>query len=291
MTAEIPDNTIHAKPGTVYLVGAGPGDPGLMTIRGAQLLGRADTVVYDYLATPELLDLAPKGAKRIYVGKTGSNHTLKQWEINELLVAEALAGRTVVRLKGGDPYIFGRGAEEAMRLGEAGVPFEVVPGITSAIAAAGAAGIHLTHRDFASQVGILTGHEKPGKTASALDFGALAKMGTLSAVMGAQNLWSVLSRLVSAGKDPDTPAALVEWGATPRQRVAVATVGTLAAEAEKVGLSSPALLVVGQVVSLRDKLNWFEKRPLFGKRILVTRTREQAGRLSAKLRELGAEVL
>ncbi|MDR0621615.1 MAG: uroporphyrinogen-III C-methyltransferase [Deltaproteobacteria bacterium] len=277
--------------GTVYLVGAGPGDPGLLTLRGAELLGRADVVVYDYLAAQELLDLAPIGARRIYVGKSGSNHTLKQDEINELLVTEALAGNAVVRLKGGDPYVFGRGAEEALRLAEAGVAFEVVPGISSTIAAAGAAGIPLTHRDMASQIGILTGHEKPGKTNSALDYGALARLGTLSVVMGAENLPNILERLISAGKDPSTPAALVEWGATPRQRVVASTVSRLADEAKAAGLSAPALLVVGEVVGLRDKLNWFEKRPLFGKRILVTRTREQAGRLSGALRELGAEVL
>lgn len=279
------------KPAMVYLVGAGPGDPGLLTLRGAQVLGRADVVVYDYLASPELLNLAPKGARKIYAGKTGANHTLKQVEINELLVSEARAGNVVVRLKGGDPYVFGRGAEEALWLSEAGVGFEVVPGVSSAIAAAAAAGIPLTHRDLGSQIGILTGHEKPGKEASALDFGALARMGTLSVVMGASSLETILANLASAGKDPATPAAMVEWGATSRQKVVASTVGDLAREAKAAGLTSPALLVVGEVVALRDRLNWFEKRPLFGKRILVARTREQAGRLSMALRELGAEVL
>jgi uroporphyrinogen III methyltransferase/synthase len=207
------------------------------------------------------------------------------------LVSEAKAGRSVVRLKGGDPYVFGRGAEEALELYEAGVPFEVVPGVTSAIAAASAAGIPLTHRDMASQVGILTGHENPLKTSSSLDFGALARLGTLAVVMGAGNLENILSRLTAAGKDPKTPASLIQWGATPRQRVATGSIESLPEAAREKGLSAPALLVVGQVASLRDKLNWFEKRPLFGKRILVTRAREQAGRLSAALRELGAEVM
>jgi uroporphyrinogen III methyltransferase/synthase len=276
---------------TVYLVGAGPGDPGLLTLRGAQILARAQTVVHDYLAAPELLDLAPKEARKIYAGKIGSRHAMRQDEINALLVSEAMAGRAVVRLKGGDPYVFGRGGEEALELEKAGVPFEVVPGVTSAIAAASAAGIPLTHRDLASQVGILTGHEKPGKEASAHDFGALARLGTLSVVMGAENLPFICRSLAEAGKSQDTPAALIQWGATSRQRVVAATLGTLPMEAAKAGLGSPALLVVGEVVGLRDRLCWFEKRPLFGKTVLVTRTREQSGRLAAALRELGAGVL
>jgi uroporphyrinogen III methyltransferase/synthase len=278
-------------PAKVYLVGAGPGDPGLLTLRGAEVLGRAQVVVYDYLASPELLHLAPKGARKIYAGKSGRHHTLKQGEINRLLVEEAWKGQTVVRLKGGDPYVFGRGAEEALELFEAGVPFEVVPGVSSVIAAAGAAGIPLTHRDMGSQIGILTGHEKAGKGYSALDFEALVKLGTLAVVMGLENLSMILENLIGAGQDPQTPAALIEWGATARQKVAVGRLEGLFDEVKRLGLNSPALLVVGQVVSLRDKLNWFEKRALFGKRILVTRTRQQAGRLSAALRDLGAEVV
>jgi uroporphyrinogen III methyltransferase/synthase len=278
------------KTGTVYLVGAGPGDPGLLTLRGAQVLSRADVVVYDYLASPKLLELAPKQARCIYVGKAGSNHTLCQDDINSLLVSEALVGHMVVRLKGGDPYIFGRGAEEALVLFDAGVPFEVVPGVTSAIAAAAAAGIPLTHRDMGSQIGILTGHEKPGKKGSALDFEALARLGTLSVVMGVENMENIITQLIGAGRDPGTPAALIQWGATDRQRVASGTLGDLPLEVKKAGLSSPALLVIGEVVRLRDRLNWFENRPLFGKTVLVTRTRQQAGRLSAALRDLGARV-
>ncbi|MDR1111032.1 MAG: uroporphyrinogen-III C-methyltransferase [Deltaproteobacteria bacterium] len=279
------------RPGQVYLVGAGPGDPGLLTLRGAQVLARAHVVVHDHLAAPELLGLAPSESRKIYAGKVGSRHALRQHEINALLVSEALSGRTVVRLKGGDPYIFGRGGEEALELEKAGIPFEVVPGVTSAIAAASAAGIPLTHRDLASQVGIITGHERPGKEASAHDFGALARLGTLAAVMGVENLSGLCRSLVEAGKDPGTPAALIQWGATGRQRVAAATLGSLPGEAARAGLGAPALLVVGKVVGLRDRLCWFEKRPLFGKTVLVTRTREQSGRLAASLRELGANVL
>jgi uroporphyrinogen III methyltransferase/synthase len=248
-------------------------------------------VVYDYLAAPELLELAPTGARKIYAGKVGAKHTFKQEEINRLLVEEGRAGRVVVRLKGGDPYVFGRGAEEALELFEAGVPFEVVPGVSSVIGAAGAAGIPLTHRDMGSQIGILTGHEKAGKAYSGLDFEALGKLGTLAVVMGVENLANILERLIAAGKDGATPAALIEWGATARQKVAVGTLGGLFGEVQRLGLSSPALLIVGEVVGLRDKLNWYEKRPLFGKRVLVTRTRKQAGRLAAAFRELGAEVV
>ncbi|MDR1677883.1 MAG: uroporphyrinogen-III C-methyltransferase, partial [Deltaproteobacteria bacterium] len=291
MSKEDPDRKLAVKPGAVYLVGAGPGDPGLLTLRGAQLLARADVVVYDYLSAPELLELAPKNSHKIYVGKSSSSHTLKQSEINALLVSEAKAGQTVVRLKGGDPYIFGRGGEEALVIQEAGIPFEVVPGISSTIAAAAFAGIPLTHRDMASQIGILTGHEKPEKESSALDFEALARLETLSVVMGVENLEHNLSKLIAAGKDPQTPAALIQWGTTSRQKVVTSSLEDLPQAVKKASLGSPALLVVGQVVKLRDKLNWFEKKPLFGKTVLVTRTREQAGRLSASLRELGAFVL
>ncbi|MDR0355877.1 MAG: uroporphyrinogen-III C-methyltransferase [Deltaproteobacteria bacterium] len=278
-------------PGKVYLVGAGPGDPGLLTLRGAELLGRADVVVHDHLAAPALLDLAPASARRIYVGKIGPKHALKQEEINSLLVQEALAGHTVVRLKGGDPYIFGRGGEEALELKKAGLKFEVVPGVTSAVAAAAAAGIPLTHRDMSSQAVIMTGREKPGKERSDHDWAALAAMGTLSAVMGAENLPQIVQNLLSAGKDPATPAALVQWGTTPRQRTVAGPLKDIAALAKRDAVGAPALLVVGRTVNLRPSLNWFEDRPLWGRTVLVTRTREQAGELSRALRELGADVI
>ncbi|MDR1051340.1 MAG: uroporphyrinogen-III C-methyltransferase [Deltaproteobacteria bacterium] len=279
------------EPGVVYLVGAGPGDPGLLTRRGAELLGRADAVVHDHLAAPELLSLAPPGSKKIYVGKTGSRHTLRQDDINRLLAEEALAGRTVVRLKGGDPYVFGRGAEEALELRRRGIRFEVVPGVTSAVAAAACAGIPLTHRDLASQVVLITGREKPGKSSSSHDWAALAKMGTLAAVMGAENLPEIAGNLIAAGKDPGTPAALVQWGTTAGQRTARASLGDLPGLVKKLGLGPPALLVVGEVAGLGRELDWFEERPLFGKTVLVTRTAGQAGKLSARLAELGARVL
>ncbi|MDR1040559.1 MAG: uroporphyrinogen-III C-methyltransferase [Deltaproteobacteria bacterium] len=279
-----------AKAGTVYLVGAGPGDPGLLTLRGAELLSRADVVVYDHLAFPGLLDLARPGSRLVYVGKEGADHTLTQEAINDLLVDEGLAGNSVVRLKGGDPYIFGRGGEEALRLSEADVPFEVVPGVSSTCAAAAYAGIPLTHRDLSSQAVLITGHERPDREGSAHSWKALAAIGTLVAVMGRERLREICGSLVDAGKDPATPAALVEWGTTARQRTAAATLSDLPAEADRMGIRPPALFVCGKVVSLRDRLNWFERRPLWGRRITVTRTRRQAGRLASALRELGAAV-
>ncbi|MDR0881429.1 MAG: uroporphyrinogen-III C-methyltransferase [Candidatus Adiutrix sp.] len=276
--------------GPVYLVGAGPGDPGLLTRRGAELLGRAEVLVYDYLAAPAILDLAPAGCRRIYVGKQAGCHELSQTEINKLLVEEARAGHCVVRLKGGDPYIFGRGGEEAQELGRAGLAFEVVPGISSTAAAAAYAGIPLTHRDFNSQVALVTGHEREDRPDSALNWTALAQMGALAMVMGVRNLGRVCQSLLAAGKPPATPAALIQWGTTARQKTLVGDLTDLPARAELAGLGPPALLVIGQVVTLREELNWFERRPLFGRQILVTRSREQASRLTAALTEKGAEV-
>jgi uroporphyrinogen III methyltransferase/synthase len=277
--------------GIVYLVGAGPGDPGLLTLRGAELIKRAEVVVYDYLAFPGLLALAPKGAELIYVGKIGAQHAMPQAEINRLLVKLGQDGKIVVRLKGGDPYIFGRGGEEAMELYNAGVPFEVIPGISSTVAAAAYAGIPLTHRDLSSQVVLITGHERPDRETSAHDWKALAKIGTLVAVMGREQLSNICQKLIESGKPADTPAAMVEWGATPKQRTAYGDLLTLPVEVEAKGIEAPALLVVGDVVSLNDKLNWFETRELWGKSIMVTRTREQAGQISARLSELGANVV
>jgi uroporphyrinogen III methyltransferase/synthase len=278
--------------GRVYLIGAGPGDPGLLTLRGKELLARADVVVYDYLVSPRLLEYAPARAERLYVGKRAGAHTLSQEEINRLLVERAGTGATVARLKGGDPFVFGRGGEEALALCDAGILFEVVPGVTAGIAAPAYAGIPVTHRQLASGVGLLTGHESPDKEESSLDWSALANWkGTLSFYMGTENLSPICDRLVAEGLDPQTPAAAIRWGATPSQRVVTATVKTLAAAAQSAGLEPPVMIVIGQVVALREKLNWFERRPLFGRRIVVTRARAQASEFAALLEEQGAEVI
>jgi uroporphyrinogen III methyltransferase/synthase len=278
--------------GKVYLVGAGPGDPGLITQKGAQCLKAADVVVYDYLAAPALLSLAPPEAERLYVGKKGGGHTLSQEGINRLIVEKALAGNTVVRLKGGDPYIFGRGGEEAEELVDAGVPFEVVPGVTSAIAAPAYAGIPLTHRRFTPSVAFVTGHEDPEKDASLIDWKALATgVGTVVFLMGVKNLPMVVEQLVKNGRPADTPIALVRWGTTPAQKAVAGTLQDIVEKAAAAKMAPPAVIVVGGVVGLRDRLNWFETRPLFGRRVVVTRSRGQAGGLSVKLAALGAECL
>ena len=277
--------------GKVYLVGAGPGDPGLITLKAAQCLSRAEVVVYDFLANPALLVHAA-AAERIYVGKQGSDHALEQAEINALLVRFAREGRLVVRLKGGDPFIFGRGGEEAEALAEAGVRFEIVPGVTSAVAAPAYAGIPLTHRDLTSSVGFVTGHEDPTKPESSLDWGRLATgLGTLVFLMGVHRLDRIAASLVAAGRAPTTPAAIIRWGTTPDQVTVVGTLADIATKARESGLTPPAVLVVGEVVSLRERLNWFETLPLFGRTICVTRTREQAGALSQALADLGARVI
>ena len=283
---------MKARPGKVYLVGAGPGDPGLLTRRGAEVLGRSEVVIYDFLASPQLLALAPEGAELIYVGKKGGDHTLSQEKINELIKAQASAGRMVVRLKGGDPFIFGRGGEEAEVLAQAGIPFEVVPGVSSALAVPAYAGIPLTHRAHASTVTLATGHEDPTKPASRLEWSALARTGgTLVFLMGVKRLAENAASLVEAGLPASTPAALIEWGATSSQRCLAGDLGSIAAEAQAQGFGPPAVFVVGQVVGLRQKLAWLEKRPLWGLRALVTRTQEGASRMAALLEEQGAEAI
>jgi len=278
--------------GIVYLVGAGPGDPGLLTLRGREVLASADVVVYDALLSPRLLRHAPAGAERIYVGKRADRHTLPQEEINALLVGRARAGQTVVRLKGGDPFVFGRGGEEAVALAEAGVRFEVVPGVTAGTAALAYAGIPATHRDHASALGLITGHAAADKKEDPLDWQALARWpGTLVFYMGVANLPRICRRLVEAGADADTPAAAVRWGTTPRQTTITGTLDTLPALATEARLEPPALIVVGGVVGLREQLAWFEARPLLGRRILVTRARAQASRLVADLEARGAEAV
>ncbi len=276
--------------GKVYLVGAGPGDPGLITVRGKYLLEKAEVVVYDYLASPKLLKHVPKDAELIYAGKKGGvKHTHTQEEINQMLVDWAESGKIVVRLKGGDPFIFGRGGEEVEVLAETGVDFEVVPGVTSATAAATYAGIPITHREHTASVAFLTGHEDPTKPDSNIDWGKLATgAGTLVVYMGIKNLPIIVENLVKNGRDPKTPVAVVRWASTPEQRSVVGTLETIADIVREAGVKPPALIIVGEVVTLRSKIDWFEKRPLFGKRIVVTRTREQASELMAGLEEYGA---
>ena len=280
------------KPGCVYLVGAGPGHPGLFTLRGREVLSKADVVVYDALISPRLLAYAPPHAERIYVGKRSSCHTLAQQEINQLLVDKARSGSMVVRLKGGDPFVFGRGGEEALALVDAGVPFEVVPGVTAGVAGAAYAGIPVTHRSMASSVGLITGHEALDKENSCLDWNALARWeGTLVFYMSMENLGAICERLINEGKAPDTPAAVVRWGTTCRQRTVKGTLSGLRELVEQTGLGPPALIIIGQAVCLRDKLQWFERRPLFGRGIIVTRARSQASELADRLEELGAWVI
>ena len=278
--------------GRVYLVGAGPGALDLVTLRARDLIRQADVLIYDYLCNPEMLAWARNDAEKIYAGKSGANHALSQDEINALLIARARAGLSVVRLKGGDPYVFGRGGEEAQELVQAGVAFEEVPGVTSAIAAPAYAGIPVTHRDFASMVTFVTGHEDPAKPGSAIDWKKLASLpGTKVFLMGVERLRQIMQRLITEGAAPQTPAALVRWGTTSRQECLEGTVATLADLAEARGFRPPAIAVVGDVVKLRRELNWYERLPLFGRRIVVTRTRPQASALTLRLAHLGADVL
>lgn len=276
----------------VYLIGAGPGDPGLLTCKGRNALAEADVVVYDYLASDQLLACARPDAERIYVGKIAGNHAMKQRDINRLLIEKAREGKIVARLKGGDPYIFGRGGEEAEELADAGVPFEEIPGISSSIAAPAYAGIPLTHRAFASSVTIITGHEDPDKPGSVHDWKALARSAsTLVFLMGMKNLPDIASRLMETGMSGNTPAALIHWGTTERQRSLAASLSELPAAAEREGFTNPSVIVVGEVVKLKDKLDWFEKRPLFGRTVVVTRAREQASESAALFARRGARVI
>ena len=280
------------KQGKVYLVGAGPGDPDLITVKGSECLTEADVIMYDHLASAKLLKYARHDAETIYVGKQQGSHALAQDEMNNLMVSKAKEGRTVVRLKGGHPFIFGRGGEEAEALAHARIPFEVVPGISSAIAAPTYAGIPLTHRKYTASVAFVTGHEDPTKEHSTVDWHRLATgAGTLVILMGVKNLSKIAEKLIAAGRDPKTPVALVRWGTTPQQTTLVGTLDTIVAQVQAAGLKPPVAIVVGEVVKLRETLNWFEKKPLFGKTVAVTRTREQASELVAKLSALGAECL
>ncbi len=277
--------------GVCHLAGAGPGDLGLVTLRVRELLGLSDVIVFDYLCNPEMLKWARPGVEIIYAGKKAGQHTLRQEEINALLVEKTRAGNRVLRLKGGDPFLFGRGGEEAEALAEAGLEFEVVPGVTSAIAAPAYAGIPVTHRDFTSSVTIFTGHEDPTKPETALDYARLAALpGTKVMLMGIERMGPITSELQKNGMPSETPVALVRWGTTGRQETLAGTIGDIAAKILDSGFQAPAVAVIGEVATLRNRLGWFEKRPLRGKKIVVTRTRQQAGVLSAELRELGADV-
>ena len=271
--------------GTVYLVGAGPGDPDLVTVRGKRLIAEADIIFYDHLSPVFLLEDARPEAKKIYVGKKRAEHVRTQAEINELLIAEAREGRIVVRLKGGDPFMFGRGGEEAEAMVAAGVPFEVVPGVTSALGVAAYSGIPLTHRRETSEVSFVSGHD-----IDRIDW-AKYRAGTLVIFMGLTTFDETVARLLAAGRDRETPAAAVRWGTRGDQVTVEGTLHNLGERIRQAGLKPPALIVVGEVVGLRKELNWFERQPLFGQRMVVTRPREQAGALSDRLRALGAEVI
>ena len=278
------------RKGICYLVGAGPGDPLLMTVKGREYIRKADVIVYDYLCNPVFLEWAPPGVELIYAGKKCGVHVMPQAEINRLLVAKTSAGKTVVRLKGGDPFLFGRGGEEAAELADAGCAFEVVPGVSSAISGSVYAGIPLTHRAHNTMITIFTGHECPEKLKSSVDFSAIAKAsGTKVMLMGIKRLAFFTQAFLAEGMDKDLPVALVRWASTSRQETLVGTLSDIAQLAEKAGFKAPAVAIFGEVVGLRKKLNWFESLPLFGKTIAVTRSREPVGELLTELCALGAD--
>lgn len=278
--------------GMIYLIGAGPGDYKLITVKGKECIEKADVIIYDYLADQKLLQWARPDAELIYAGKQCRYHTLKQHEINALLVEKGKEGKLVARLKGGDPLVFGRGGEEALALHEAGVPFEFVPGVTSGIAAPAYAGIPVTQRAMATSFAIITGHEDPTKAVSGINWEGLAtSVDTLCFVMGIGHLPYITSQLMAHGRSGDTPAAVIRWGTKPTQEVLVTTVAEAADDVARAGLKPPAVFIVGDVVRLREELRWFDTKPLFGKKVVVTRARAQASQLVEKLEELGAEVI
>lgn len=278
------------KRNLVYLVGAGPGDPRLITVKGLECIKKADVIIYDYLVNVDLLKVAKPDAEFIYVGKQGGAHTMEQDDINKLIVKKALEDKIVTRLKGGDPYIFGRGGEEAIVLYENHIPFEVIPGITAAIATPNYAGIPVTHRDFTSTFGLITGHEDPTKNESSIDWAKISTgIGTLAFYMGIKNLPYITEQLMKHGRSKDTPVAVIRWGTTPRQKTVIGTLSTIVQKATDI--KPPAITIVGEVVKLREQLNWFESKPLFGKTIVVTRSREQASEFADQLSEYGAQVI
>jgi uroporphyrinogen-III synthase (EC 4.2.1.75)/uroporphyrinogen-III C-methyltransferase (EC 2.1.1.107) len=276
--------------GFVYLVGAGPGDPKLITVKGSECIAKAEVLVYDRLASRRLLSLAKEDCELIYVGKSPDRHTLRQEEINQVLVQKGKEGKIVTRLKGGDPFVFGRGGEEALALIDAGIPFEIVPGVTSAIAVPAYAGIPVTHRELTSSFTVITGHEDPAKNSSAIDWEHLGPVdGTLVFLMGMENLELIAQKLIENGKNPETPVGIIQWGTRSEQRTLVGKLHNIAQLVKEQGFTNPSIIIVGQVVSLREKLKWFEQRPLFGKRIIVTRARHQASVLSQVIEDLGGE--
>lgn len=278
--------------GKVYLIGAGPGDPGLVTVRARELIELADVIVYDYLANSKLLDWTKPESEKIYVGKSAGRHSIPQDEIEEILVDRANKGKQVVRLKGGDPFVFGRGGEEIDELQVDEIPFEIVPGVTAALATAAYAGIPLSHRNYSSAITLLTGHENPEKHTLSIDFRAYAKTkGTLCLYMGVGQLARISTELKEGGMLGTTPVAIVEWATLNRQRSVYGSLDTIVEDLEASGLSAPAMIIIGEVVAHRAKSEWFEGRPLFGKRIVVTRAREQAGQLTQMLTDQGAEVI
>lgn len=278
--------------GFVYLVGAGPGDPGLFTIKGKELLARAEVVIYDRLVSPDIIAWANPQAELIYVGKESSRHTLSQDEINALLAQKAAQGKMVVRLKGGDPFVFGRGGEEALYVREQGIDFAVVPGISSAIAVPAYAGIPVTHRDATSSFAVITGHEKPGKEVSSINWKLISTgIGTLVFLMGVENLEYIVRNLLENGRSPETPVALIRRGTMPDQEVVSGRLDNIVARVRAAGLKPPAIIIVGETVELRQELSWWETGPLWGKRILVTRSRHQASVLVKKIRELGGDAI
>lgn len=276
--------------GIVYLIGAGPGDPGLITVKGLECIKKADVIIYDRLTSPRLLNQRRPGAECIFVGKQPDRHTLTQERINQLLVEKAKTGLTVARLKGGDPFVFGRGGEEAEELVRHGIPFEIIPGITSAVAVPAYAGIPITHREYTSSFAVVTGNEDPAKEISKIDWAKISTgTGTLVFLMGMGNLAAITSKLIEHGRAPETPVALIRWGTRPEQQTLVGNLGNISRLAVEKGFKNPAVIVVGEVVTLRSKLRWYENKPLFGKKIIVTRSREQANPLSQAIADLGGE--
>ncbi len=274
----------------VYLIGAGPGDPGLLTLKGKRCIEESDVIVYDHLVNKKLLEFAKDGAEIIYVGKVAGKHTKSQEDINSLLVSKAKEGKVVARLKGGDPFIFGRGGEEALELVNNGIQFEVVPGVSAATSVPAYAGIPLTHRDFNSSIALITGHEDPSKGGSKIEWKGLSTcIENLIFFMGAKNLSNIVKKLIENGRKPDTPIAVIRWGTTPLQETIVGRLNDITEKAKNI--KPPAIIVVGKVVALRKKLNWFEKKPLFGKRILITRPRGQAESFVELLEKEGAIVI
>jgi len=282
----------HVNEVNVYLVGAGPGDLGLVTVKARQLIASCDVVVYDYLVNPKILDWVKPGCECIDVGKRPNWHAIPQPEIEDILIERARQGLKVVRLKGGDPFVFGRGGEEAQRLQDHGLTYEIVPGVTAALGSAAYAGIPLTHREHSSSICFLTGHEDPEKHVMHVDFQHFAKtQGTLCIYMGMGHLDYIVSELIKGGRTVDTAVAVVQWATLAKQRSVVGTLDTIVEQVEHAGLSAPAVIIVGEVAQFKEVIGWHERRPLYGKRVAVTRNKEQAGKLSERLEALGAEVL